>query len=418
MAAAHTTAAPRQAADGTGSVASGKAASTAAPPARAPPTSTTTIWVVDRTVARTASLRCFRRRSRARVAAADARRDAASLFARATTSTVPHRPGRTGDAPVPLGTMTATMKANDVCFCGSGRKFKRCHKASFEPVRPGTVTPVREVPDHIERPPYVLEGAVNRWDEPAVKDADTIERMRRTGADAARVLALTGAAAQPGVTTDELDRICHEATIAAGAYPSPLLYGGPDNPYPKSVCTSVNEIICHGIPDDRELRDGDLVNIDVTIFREGVHGDTNRTFLVGEVDPVSRRLVEVTDECLHRGIEAVKPGRPLSDIGLAIQTHAEAEGFGVVRAFVGHGIGQQFHTDLHILHYYEPRLTTVMEPGMTFTIEPMITVGAHDHVMWNDGWTAATIDRKRTAQFEHTIVVTDDGAEILTPRPD
>ena len=314
--------------------------------------------------------------------------------------------------------VTATMKANDQCFCGSGRKFKRCHKASYDPVRQGTISPQRPVPDSIELPTYVLEGRVDRWDEPAVKSPDVVERMRRTGAEAARILALTGAAVRPGITTDELDRICHEATIDAGAYPSPLLYGGPDNPFPKSVCTSVNEIICHGIPDDRELVDGDIVNIDVTIFREGVHGDTNRTFLVGEVDEASRRLVTVTHESLLRGIEAVKPGEPFSAIGRAIQSHAEAEGFGVVRAFVGHGIGEQFHTDLHIPHYYEPRLTQVIEPGMTFTIEPMITVGAHEHVMWSDGWTAATIDRKRTAQFEHTIFVADDGAEVLTPHPD
>ncbi len=310
------------------------------------------------------------------------------------------------------------MKANDQCFCGSGRKFKRCHKASFDPVRPGAVSPQRPVPAEIELPTYVVEGRVDRWAEPMVKSPDVIDRMRRTGADAARVLALAGAAVRPGITTDELDRIVHEATIAAGAYPSPLLYGGPDNPYPKSVCTSVNEVICHGIPDDRELLDGDIVNIDVTIFREGVHGDTNRTFLVGDVDEVSRRLVRVTYESLLRGIEAVRPGEAFSAIGRAIQAHAEGEGFGVVRAFVGHGIGEQFHTDLHIPHYYEPRLTTVIEPGMTFTIEPMITVGAHEHVMWDDGWTAATIDRKRTAQFEHTILVTDDGAEVLTPHPD
>jgi methionyl aminopeptidase len=317
-----------------------------------------------------------------------------------------------------LGAMTATIKANDQCFCGSGRKFKRCHKASFEPVRPGTVSPQRPVPGDIDLPAYVAAGRVDRWDEPVVKAPDVIDRMRRTGAEAARILALTGAAVRPGITTDELDRICHEATIAAGAYPSPLLYGGPEIPFPKSVCTSVNEVICHGIPDDRELRDGDIVNLDVTIFREGVHGDTNRTFLVGDVDPQSRRLVQVTHECLEQAIAAVAPGAPLNVIGRAIQGHAESNGFGVVRAFVGHGIGEQFHTDIHIPHYYEPRLTMAMEPGMTFTIEPMITMGAHEHHMWDDGWTAVTIDRKRTAQFEHTILVTDDGAEVLTPWPD
>ncbi|WP_436793143.1 type I methionyl aminopeptidase [Actinospongicola halichondriae] len=312
--------------------------------------------------------------------------------------------------------MTATIKANDQCFCGSGRKFKRCHKDSFEPVRPGTVAPRREVPADITVPSYISEGKVVRWDEPAVKSADVIERMRRTGADAAKVLALTGAAAEPGVTTDELDRICHEATIGLGAYPSPLGYGEP--PFPKSICSSLNEVICHGIPDDRELRDGDIVNLDVTIFREGVHGDTNRTFLVGDVDPESKRLVRVTHECLERAIDTVAPGQPFNVIGRAIQSHAESEGFGVVRAFVGHGIGEQFHTDIHIPHYYEPRLTRVMEPGMTFTIEPMITIGAYDHQVWNDGWTAVTIDRKRTAQFEHTLLVTDDGVDVLTPWPD
>jgi methionyl aminopeptidase len=317
-----------------------------------------------------------------------------------------------------LEPVTATIKANDQCFCGSGRKFKRCHKDSFEPIRPGMVTPLRPVPEDIELPAYVRDGAVVRWEEPAIKSPDTIERMRRTGAEAARVLALTGAAARPGVTTDELDRICHEATVAAGAYPSPLLYGGPDNPFPKSMCSSLNEVICHGIPDDRELRDGDIVNLDVTIYREGVHGDTNRTFLVGDVDPESRRLVRTTLECLERGIAAVAPGRPLNEIGRAIQAHAEANGFGVVRAFVGHGIGEQFHTDIHVPHYFEPRLTTAMEPGMTFTIEPMITMGSHEHHMWDDGWTAVTIDRKRTAQFEHTVLVTDDGVEVLTPWPD
>ncbi len=314
--------------------------------------------------------------------------------------------------------MTATLKANDQCFCGSGRKFKRCHKDSFEPIRPGRVSDLRPVPDGIELPRYVVDNEVVRWDEPTIKSTDVIERMRRTGAEAARILALTGAAAEPGVTTDELDRICHEATISAGAYPSPLLYGGPDNPFPKSVCSSLNEVICHGIPDDRPLRDGDILNLDVTIFREGVHGDTNRTFLVGDVDPESQRLVRVTRECLLRAIDAVRPGEPFNVIGREIQSHAEGEGFGVVRAFVGHGIGEQFHTDVHVPHYYEPRLTNVMEPGMTFTIEPMITIGAHEHQLWDDGWTAVTIDRKRTAQFEHTILVTDDGAEVLTAWPD
>jgi len=305
------------------------------------------------------------------------------------------------------------LKANDPCWCGSGRKFKRCHKAATDRIQPGRLSPTRSVPESIGRPPYAESGQAIRRPEAAVKSPEIIERMRRAGRAAAEVLAGTAAAITPGITTDELDAICHAACIARGGYPSPLNYNG----FPKSLCTSVNEVICHGIPDDRALVDGDIVNLDVTIFLDGVHGDTNATFLVGEVDEQSRRLVEVTRESLELGIAAVRPGRPFSDIGRAIQTHAEAAGFGVVRSFVGHGIGEQFHTDLHVPHYYEPRLTTAMEEGMTFTIEPMITVGAHEHDLWDDGWTAVTVDRRRTAQFEHTLVVTADGADVLTRLP-
>jgi len=277
-------------------------------------------------------------------------------------------------------------------------------------VLPGAISPTRPVPPEIVRPEYADSGIAVRRPEPQVKSSDIIERMRRTGSAAAEVLAVTGAAVRPGITTDELDAICHAACIERGGYPSPLNYNG----FPKSICTSVNEVICHGIPDDRPLDDGDIVNLDVTLYREGVHGDTNATFLVGEVDEGSKRLVRVTHECLMLAIEAVKPGRPLSDIGRAIERHATKNQLGVVRAFIGHGIGEQFHTDLQILHYYDPALATPMQPGMTFTIEPMITMGRWQHRMWDDGWTAVTIDRRRTAQFEHTILVTDDGAEILT----
>ena len=213
-----------------------------------------------------------------------------------------------------------------------------------------------------------------------------------------------------GVTTDELDAVCHQATIQRGAYPSPLNYHG----YPKSLCTSVNEVICHGIPDSRPLADGDIVNLDVTVYVEGVHGDTNATFGVGRVDDESQRLIVVTRECLERGIDAVKPGRPISDIGRAIQRHAEEAGFGVVRNYCGHGIGEVFHSRPQIPHYYEPSADTVMEPGMTFTIEPMITAGSWRHLLWEDGWTAVTADGRRTAQFEHTILVTESGADVLT----
>jgi methionyl aminopeptidase len=235
--------------------------------------------------------------------------------------------------------------------------------------------------------------------------------MRRAGRAAAEVLQVVGAAVAPGVTTDELDAICHEACIERGGYPSPLGYNG----FPKSICTSVNEVICHGIPDSTVLKDGDIVNLDVTIYLDGVHGDTNATFFVGEVDQASKDLVQVTRECLDLGIAAVKPGGTVRDIGRAIQAHAEGKGYGVVRAFVGHGIGRAFHSDPQVYHYDNPMSARdKLVPGMTFTIEPMITVGDWRHEMWDDGWTAVTKDRSRTAQFEHTLVVTEDGAEILT----
>jgi methionyl aminopeptidase len=180
------------------------------------------------------------------------------------------------------------------------------------------------------------------------------------------------------------------------------------------VCTSVNEVICHGIPDDRPLEDGDIVNIDVTAYLDGVHGDTNATFLVGDVDKGSRRLVQITRECLERGIAAANPGRPLNEIGRAIERHAHAHDLSVIRTFVGHGIGEQFHGEPSVPHYYEPRLTTVLEPGMVFTIEPMIAMGDHREHIWSDGWTAVTVDGLRTAQFEHTILITETGHEVLT----
>jgi methionyl aminopeptidase len=302
------------------------------------------------------------------------------------------------------------LKANDPCWCGSGRKFKRCHRDTAERLQPGHISPMRTVPPEIPRPEYAETGTPIRRQQPWVQPPDVIERMRRAGRAAAEVLQLGAEAVAPGVTTDHIDAVVHQAYIDRGGYPSTLNYRG----YPKSLCTSVNEVICHGIPDDRELRDGDIVNLDVTIFLDGVHGDTNATFFVGEVDEASRRLVEVTRECLERGIAAVAPGRPFSDIGKAIEEHATASRYEVVRAFVGHGIGEQFHTDLQIPHYYEPRFTTEMEPGMIFTIEPMISMGTGLHRIWDDDWTAVTADGSRTAQFEHTVLVTDDGVEVLT----
>jgi methionyl aminopeptidase len=216
---------------------------------------------------------------------------------------------------------------------------------------------------------------------------------------------------RPGITTDELDRIGHEFLLEHNAYPSTLGYRG----FPKSLCSSLNEVICHGIPDSTVVQDGDIINIDITAFIGGVHGDTNHTFLVGEVDEESRLLVERTKESLNRAIKAVAPGREINVIGRAIESYARRFGYGVVRDFTGHGVGEAFHTGLIIPHYdAAPAYNTVIEPGMVFTIEPMLTLGTIEWDMWADDWTVVTKDHKRTAQFEHTLLVTESGAEILT----
>ncbi|MFM7126094.1 MAG: type I methionyl aminopeptidase [Actinomycetota bacterium] len=299
---------------------------------------------------------------------------------------------------------------NDPCWCGSGRKYRRCHRGIEGRILPGVVTPMRSVPDHIVKPSYAATGRVERWNEPHVKSPDVIARMHHACAMAADILRLAGDFVRPGITTDEIDVLVHDLTVESGAYPSPLNYHG----YPKSVCTSLNEVICHGIPDSTVLEDGDIINIDVTCYVDGVHGDTNATFFVGNVSEEDRDLVRVTEECLWLGIEAVKPGRPLNVIGKAIEDHAKKHKLGVVRSFIGHGIGEQFHTDIQVLHYFDPRNTMPMQPGMVFTIEPMITLGTWQHLMWDDDWTAVTADGKRTAQFEHTILVTEAGVDVLT----
>src|SRR5215207_2049042 len=275
---------------------------------------------------------------------------------------------------------------------------------------PGTLSPRREVPAAIARPEYVGKGAPAPFSGSEVKTPDVIERMRVAGRIAAQALEEVGRHVVPGVTTDELDRIGHEFLLDHGAYPSTLGYRG----FPKSLCTSLNEVICHGIPDSTVVQDGDIVNIDVTAYIGGVHGDTNATFLAGDVDEEVRLLVERTREATMRAIKAVRPGRALNVVGRVIESYARRFGYGVVRDFTGHGIGRDFHSGLVVLHYDNPEVTTVLEEGMTFTIEPMITLGTADYDMWDDGWTVLTKDRKRTAQFEHTIVVTGDGAEILT----
>jgi methionyl aminopeptidase len=277
-------------------------------------------------------------------------------------------------------------------------------------IKAGRLTPERPVPETIPRPPYLTAGGI----VPAFPPGEFADRMRAAGRAAREVLLEIAPAVVPGVTTDELDAIAHDACIARGGYPSPLKYRG----YPKSLCTSVNEVICHGIPDDRQLQEGDIVNCDVTIFLNGVHGDHSETFLVGECDPEAERLVRVTRECMWHGIAAARPGGRINEIGRAIQDHAEGEGFGVVRMFVGHGVGRVFHTTPTIPHYYEAHADGILEPGDTFTIEPMITAGSYDvGRIWADGWTAVTADGSLTAQFEHSLLTTESGIEVLTLLP-
>jgi methionyl aminopeptidase len=282
--------------------------------------------------------------------------------------------------------------------------------AGVTPVVPGTISPRRPVPAHIPRPEYVDRPAPARFTGSEVKDAETIERMRVAGRIAARALQEVGKNVVPGVTHDELDRIGHEFLLDHDAYPSTLGYRG----FPKSLCTSANEVICHGIPDSRVVEDGDIVNIDITAYVGGVHGDTNATFMTPGVSEEVRDLVERTEEALRRAINAVKPGRQINVVGRVIEAYARRFGYGVVREFTGHGIGTAFHSGLVIAHFDDPAYDTVMEPGMTFTIEPMLNLGTHEWEMWDDNWTVVTRDRRTSAQFEHTLLVTETGAEILT----
>lgn len=277
-------------------------------------------------------------------------------------------------------------------------------------LKPGVITPMRLVPSVIARPEYVGKKAPKKHVGSDVQSQEVIEKMRIAGRIAALALAEVGANVAPGITTDELDRIGHEFLLDHSAYPSTLGY----RDFPKSLCASLNEVICHGIPDSTVVADGDICNIDITAFIHGVHGDTNATFLAGEVDEQSCLLVERTQESLTRAIAAVRPGRPINVIGRVIESYAKRFDYGVVRDFTGHGISTTFHSGLIIPHYDTSHFDTVMEEGMTFTIEPMLTLGTHTWDMWDDDWTVVTKDRLRSAQFEHTLVVTATGAEILT----
>jgi len=277
-------------------------------------------------------------------------------------------------------------------------------------VIPGTISPRRPVPANIARPEYVDQPNPAPFTGSEVKDAETIEKMRIAGKLAAQARDLVGSAVAPGVTHDELDRIGHEFLCDHGAYPSTLGYKG----FPKSLCSSANEVICHGIPDSRVIEDGDIVNIDITAYINGVHGDTNATFMTPGVSEEVRLLVERTHEALNRGIKAVRPGRQVNVIGRVIESYAKRFGYGVVREFTGHGIGTSFHSGLIIPHYDDPHYNDTIKSGMTFTIEPMLNLGTHEWDMWEDNWTVVTKDRRFSAQFEHTLLVTDTGAEILT----
>lgn len=275
----------------------------------------------------------------------------------------------------------------------------------------GKLSPTRLVPPQIIRPEYVGKPAPAKNTKGDVRTPEEVQKIRAAGKIAAQAIELVGSHAKPGVTTDELDRIGHEFIVANGAYPSTLGYRG----YPKSLCSSVNEVICHGIPDDTVLQEGDIVNIDITAFKDGFHGDSNQTFMVGEVRQEVKELVERTHEAMMRGINAALPGRQINIIGRAIEAYAKRFNYGVVRDFTGHGIGESFHSGLIIPHYDSaPLYDDEIKVGMVFTIEPMLTLGTYEWDMWPDNWTVLTKDKSITAQFEHTIVITENGPEILT----
>uniref|UniRef100_A0A1A7XQ13 Methionine aminopeptidase n=1 Tax=Iconisemion striatum TaxID=60296 RepID=A0A1A7XQ13_9TELE len=300
-------------------------------------------------------------------------------------------------------------------FCQQHRRFFwRRWKSPHNVVRPATVRPAYPVPKHIIQPDYVGTGLVPEWpDYIEIKNQEQIKGLARACQLARHVLLLAGRSVKVGMTTDEIDFIVHQETIKHNAYPSPLRYGG----FPKSVCTSVNNVVCHGIPDSRKLEDGDIINIDVTVYLEGYHGDTSETFLIGEVDEVGHRLVETARRCRDEAIAVCKPGAQLCVIGNTISEIAQTNGFQVCPYFIGHGIGSYFHCHPEIWHHANDNDIT-MDEGMAFTIEPIVMEGSTEFRILKDKWTAVSVDDKRSAQFEHTVVVTSDGAKILTKLPE
>ncbi|KAI8876420.1 methionyl aminopeptidase-like protein [Backusella circina FSU 941] len=268
----------------------------------------------------------------------------------------------------------------------------------------------RPIPTHITLPPYAATGASSNWDSHVPRHSETdMAGMRRACLLAREVLQLGSTLCQPGMTTNEIDAILHEAIIAQGAYPSPLNYMG----FPKSICTSINNIIAHGIPDDRPLQEGDIINIDITVYLDGYHGDTSATFMVGEVDERGKALVECTKETLDKAIAISGPNVPLKEVGRVICDIAEKNGYSVSDELSGHGIGKEFHC-LPLVYHHRNEEEGVMTVGSTFTIEPILCQGSATGIMWPDQWTISTVDGGRSAQFEHTLLVTEDGVDILT----
>ncbi|KAL1957595.1 hypothetical protein VTO42DRAFT_5706 [Malbranchea cinnamomea] len=321
------------------------------------------------------------------------------------------------------------------CFKRSWSEHKTVHKAKptgpydpfpaypyTGPLRPAyPLSPKRVVPESIPRPDYALDGIPRSEQKWAARRNISIltpkeqEGMRKVCRLAREVLDIAAREIRPGVTTDYIDQIVHQACIERNSYPSPLNYVH----FPKSVCTSINEVICHGIPDQRPLQDGDIINIDVTLYHEGFHGDLNETYYVGEKaksDPDTVRVVETARECLDKAIQIVKPGMLFREPGNVIEKHAKSRDCSVVRSYCGHGINQLFHTAPSIPHYAKSKIVGSAKPGMCFTIEPMINLGTYRDKTWPDDWTSVTADGKKSAQFEHTLLVTEDGVEVLTAR--
>ncbi len=306
-------------------------------------------------------------------------------------------------------------KNNKLCWCGSGLPFKECHGHPAKLVKKGRVAPMRKVQKDLARPDYASNGLPKR-SLPAtfIEPAENYEKVKAACHLARRVLLATCERVAVGVTTESLDTFAHQMITENGAYPSPLNY----HRYPKSICTSVNEVVCHGIPDDRPLQNGDIVNVDVTVFLDGVHGDCNATVAVGDVDDVKRALMQDTWQSLMEGIKVVKDGVPVNEIGRAIENYLKPKGYGVVYSFCGHGIGSVFHTGLQVSHVFDRHNKQVLRKGMVLTIEPMVNLGTADVSIWKDDWTAVTKDLFPSAQYEHTLIVTEDGCEVLTLLPE